>query len=118
MRDRANEYNQQATGIYQVVVIEQQKGIIELNGENNKKILGDKVLNVLLLQTYPNYQSMGRTLLRIMRFFNYLKIMFSEIDMDRNQKISDACSKAYMQALYPYHSYSLFVMQVYGLDCS
>lgn len=68
-----------------------------MNGENNKKIMGNKA--------YSNYQSMGRTILRIMRFLNYLKIMFSEIDLNRTAKISDCCSKAYMEALYPYHTY-------------
>ena len=41
----------------------------------------------------------------MMRFMDYLNIMFTEVHNDRNMKISDACSKAYRTALYPYHTY-------------
>jgi hypothetical protein len=81
--------------------LEKQRKVIELNGENNGSITKDKALK--------NYVSFGRSLLRMMRFMDYLRIMFSEITQQRTMKISDACYKAYMEALYPHHTYSLWV---------
>ncbi|CAD8170115.1 unnamed protein product [Paramecium pentaurelia] len=97
IKDRGNEYNEQTKGIYGIIQIEKQKGLMELNGENNKEILKNKTL--------PNYQSMARTMLRIIRFFNYLKIMFIDVDTNRNKKFSDICSDAYNEALAPYHTF-------------
>lgn len=48
---------------------------------------------------------MARTILRIIRFLNYLKIMFSDMDSNRNKKFSDLCAEAYNEALAPYHTY-------------
>jgi hypothetical protein len=39
-----------------------------MNGDNNK--------GINKLQEYKNYISCGRTILRMMRFMNYLKSMF------------------------------------------
>jgi hypothetical protein len=49
---------------------------------------------------------MARTMLRIIRFFNYLKIMFVDVDNNRNKKFPDICSDAYNEALAPYHTYN------------
>lgn len=48
---------------------------------------------------------MARTILRIIRFLNYLKIMFTDMDTNRNKKFSDLCAEAYNEALAPYHTY-------------
>jgi len=42
---------------------------MELNGDNNKSLTKDNNLK--------NYISLARTILRIVRFFDYLNIMFS-----------------------------------------
>ena len=82
-----------------------------MNGDNNKKMNADKSM----LQ----YVSYGRSLLRMMRFMDYLNIMFSEVNNDRNMKLSDACSKAYRTALYPYHRYlNDIIFQLRGIDGS
>lgn len=90
MRARRDEYA--ITGIVSIFGIldkEIERSVIDLNGDNNKKMkYTDKDLQ--------KYVSFGRTLLRMMRFMDYLAIMFTEIHNNRTQSISDACSKAYM----------------------
>ncbi len=44
-------------------------------------------------------------MLRMVRFMDYLVIMFRDIYTDRTCKISTACSNAYMTALSPYHEF-------------
>lgn len=43
-------------------------------------------------------------MLRMMRFMNFLKVMFEEIYGNREIKMTDVCSKAYLETLYPYHT--------------
>lgn len=99
MRDRCGQYQEQATGAFAIITLEIANKVVQLNGENNSKHTKDKALK--------NYVSYGRSMLRMMRFMDYLRIMFSEITANRAQKISDACHKAYMEALYPHHTLSI-----------
>jgi len=41
----------------------------------------------------------------MMWFMDYLNIMFSEITQNFTMKVTDACYKAYMEALYPRHTF-------------
>ena len=105
MRLRTSEYPNQK-GIMDIIQKEKERGVLEMNGDNNKKLSSQPELK--------NYVSLGRTLLRMMRFMDYLKIMFTEILEKRNIKISEACSTAYMTALYPYHEFKFIYFYLIG----
>lgn len=68
-----------------IVKLEMEKKVIEINGRNNSKYSKD----------LKDYVSFGRTLLRLLRFMDFLDLLFSHINSDREIKISDAAKHAY-----------------------
>lgn len=48
IKDRGNEYKESARGIFGAILIEKQKGLMDLNGDNNKDIMGNKVFSSLI----------------------------------------------------------------------
>ena len=73
-----------------IIRLEVERKIVEINGRNNSKYSKD----------LKEYVSFGRTLLRLLRFMNFLDLLFTSIYTDHNIKLSDAANHAYDKALY------------------
>ncbi|EAR92375.1 glycolipid transfer domain protein (macronuclear) [Tetrahymena thermophila SB210] len=98
LRTHTQNYKDECHGqLFAVVKKEMGLNIAALNGENNKKLTKDP--------KYSNYDSFSRNLLRMMWFQNYLKVMFEELVIDRQQKSSKAFQKAYDFAFSKHHSF-------------
>lgn len=86
------------SGLQSIIKHEIKKNVHILNGENNSQYTKDKSL--------ISYESLARTVLRLLRFLDFLEIMFSNLYKTKDH-LSTICKIAYGKALAPYHTFMI-----------